>query len=165
MSEKKNSLFRKSSLDKVSSPEQLNEYIRVTNPSVWLILGAICILLVAVLVWSFLGTLPTTVTVSAIAEDGRAVAYLPPEEAAALRVGMRAAIGGASGAVESIGETPLSYDEAASVAGGDYFAYALGLSAWNTRVVVAPDAPLAGGGLMTVVITADETSPASFLFN
>ena len=38
-------LFRKKSVDKVSSPEQLNEYIRVANPGVWMVLAAIVILL------------------------------------------------------------------------------------------------------------------------
>ena len=33
-------LFRQKSLDRVNSPEQLNDYIRVTTPSVWLILFA-----------------------------------------------------------------------------------------------------------------------------
>ena len=41
----KNDLFRKSSIDRISSPEQLNDYIRVTNPSIWVILAAIIILL------------------------------------------------------------------------------------------------------------------------
>lgn len=31
-------LFRQSSIDRVFSPEQLNDYIRVTNPGVWMVL-------------------------------------------------------------------------------------------------------------------------------
>ena len=31
-------LFRKKSLERISSPEQLNEYVRVSTPSVWLVL-------------------------------------------------------------------------------------------------------------------------------
>ncbi len=49
-------LFRKKSLDRVSSPEELNDYIRVTTPSVWLILIATIILLAGVLAWSVFGT-------------------------------------------------------------------------------------------------------------
>ena len=49
-------LFRKKSLDKVSSPEELNDYIRVTSPSVWLILAAILILIVGILAWCVFGT-------------------------------------------------------------------------------------------------------------
>lgn len=49
-------LFRKKSLDRVSSPEQLNDYIQVTSPSVWLVLAAIILLIVGMLAWSVLGT-------------------------------------------------------------------------------------------------------------
>ena len=38
-------LFRQKSLDRISSPEQLNDYIRVSTPSVWMVLIAIVILL------------------------------------------------------------------------------------------------------------------------
>lgn len=31
-------LFRKDVLDRISAPEQLNDYIKVVKPSVWLIL-------------------------------------------------------------------------------------------------------------------------------
>ena len=33
-----NSLFRKSALEKISSPEQLNEYMKVAGPGIWAIL-------------------------------------------------------------------------------------------------------------------------------
>ena len=48
-------LFRKKSLDRVSAPEELNDYIRVTTPSVWLILFATIILIVGTLVWAVFG--------------------------------------------------------------------------------------------------------------
>ena len=54
------SIFRQKSIDRVSSPEQLNDYIRVTTPSVWLVLIAIILLLAGMLVWSVLGTVEAT---------------------------------------------------------------------------------------------------------
>jgi hypothetical protein len=45
-------IFRKQSIDRISSPEQLNDYIKVSNPSIWIILTAVIVLLAAVLVWS-----------------------------------------------------------------------------------------------------------------
>ena len=44
-------IFRKKSLDRISSPEQLNDYIRVANPGIWMILAAVIILLAGVCVW------------------------------------------------------------------------------------------------------------------
>lgn len=43
-------IFRKQSVDKLSSPEQLNDYIKVTSPSVWIFLSAIIVLLIGVCV-------------------------------------------------------------------------------------------------------------------
>ena len=49
------SIFRKKSLERVTSPEQLNDYIKVTTPSVWIILAATLILIIGVLVWAVFG--------------------------------------------------------------------------------------------------------------
>ena len=49
------SIFRKKSLERVTSPEQLNDYIKVTTPSVWIILVATLILIIGTLVWAVFG--------------------------------------------------------------------------------------------------------------
>ena len=48
-----NPIFRKKSLDRISSPEALDDYLHVTTPSVWLILVAIIMLLAGMLIWSY----------------------------------------------------------------------------------------------------------------
>ena len=53
--EKESAVFREKSLDKVSSPESLNDYIKVTTPSVWIILIALAVLLLGILAWSIFG--------------------------------------------------------------------------------------------------------------
>ena len=52
-----NSIFRQKSIDKVSSPEKLDDYIRVTTPSVWITLAALVILLVGTIIWGTFGEL------------------------------------------------------------------------------------------------------------
>ena len=54
--EQKNSIFREKSIEQASSPESLNDYIRVTTPPVWLVLAALLILLTGILIWSVFGT-------------------------------------------------------------------------------------------------------------
>ena len=49
-------LFREQSLERVNSPEELTDYIRVTTPSVWLVLLATTILLVGMLAWAVFST-------------------------------------------------------------------------------------------------------------
>ena len=58
MAEKKteSEIFRKKSIERISSPEELNDYIRVTTPSVWIVLAALLILLTGMLAWSVFGT-------------------------------------------------------------------------------------------------------------
>ena len=64
-------LFRKKSLQRMSSPEQLDDYIRVTTPSVWLILFALIILLAGLLAYCIFRT------VDGYEKDGTAVSMHP----------------------------------------------------------------------------------------
>ena len=48
-------LFRKKSLERLSSPEQLDDYIRVTTPPVWIVLIAVVVLLAGMIVWASFG--------------------------------------------------------------------------------------------------------------
>ena len=54
---KDSGIFREKSIERVSGPEQLNDYIRVTTPSVWLVLAALVVLLLGMLAWSIFGTI------------------------------------------------------------------------------------------------------------
>lgn len=49
-------LFREKNVKRVSSPEELNDYMRVTSPSVWAILISVIIFLVGFTVWGITGT-------------------------------------------------------------------------------------------------------------
>ena len=66
-------LFREKTLQRISSPEKLTEYLRVTNPGIWVILGAVILLLGGLFIWSVIGTLETTAKVKVIVEDHVAV--------------------------------------------------------------------------------------------
>ena len=48
-------IFRKKSIERVSSPEKLDDYIKVTTPSVWIILAATVALLVGMIIWGVFG--------------------------------------------------------------------------------------------------------------
>ncbi|MEA3394258.1 MAG: NHLP bacteriocin system secretion protein [Pseudomonadota bacterium] len=59
-------IFRKSSLDRLASPEQLDSLIRVTSPRAWLALAAIGGLLLTALLWGIFGSIPSKVRGSCI---------------------------------------------------------------------------------------------------
>ena len=53
-------IYREKSLERVSSPEQLDNYLRVTTPPVWIVLLALAILIVGIFVWAALGSVTAT---------------------------------------------------------------------------------------------------------
>lgn len=59
-------VFRKVSLDRLSSPEQLDQQIRVATPRGWVALGAVALLILSGGVWSVTGQISDKVTGSGI---------------------------------------------------------------------------------------------------
>ena len=116
-------LFRSRSLDRVNSPDQLNEYIKVANPSVWLTLAAIVILLLGVLVWSIFGVIETKILTCAVVSDSSTVCYIPEDDAGLLEKGMTFTVGSHTGTIISIADDPVPARSELS----DYIMYQLGL--------------------------------------
>lgn len=74
-------LFRQESLERLSSPERLDELMVIVNAKTWLPLGAIGALLGLGLIWSFVGRIPITTSGSGLlvqdaAGSGQLVALL-----------------------------------------------------------------------------------------
>lgn len=59
-------LYRKSALERISSPEQLDKVLVVTSPMSWLALAGVTLIIVVTLLWSIIGTIPVTVTTSGV---------------------------------------------------------------------------------------------------
>lgn len=53
------SVFRKKSLDRISSPEDLHEFIHATNPGLWIVIIAVIVLLIGAIVWGATGSIET----------------------------------------------------------------------------------------------------------
>jgi len=83
------SLFRKKSMERIQSPEQLNDYLRVTNPTIWIILIAVILLLVGFLVWTNVTVVNSYVEGSAEVRSGTmTVRFADQEKAKNLESGM-----------------------------------------------------------------------------
>lgn len=63
---KKEKIFRKVSLDRLASPERLDEVMEVTDARGWVALASIGLLLVVTVIWSVIGVLPEKVAGSGI---------------------------------------------------------------------------------------------------
>lgn len=68
--QEKPNLYREKVLKRISAPEQLSDYLRVTNPSVWMVLVVILLLLAGLFVWAANATIETTVSTKVSFSDG-----------------------------------------------------------------------------------------------
>src|SRR5258706_15514227 len=81
-------MFRKEALEKLSSPEQLDQLLKVTSPKGWLALISLGVLIGALVIWSILGSIPVTVNGEGILIRGDAVQLIDAPQA--VRVSMLA---------------------------------------------------------------------------
>ena len=153
-------LFRKKSVDKVSSPEQLNEYIRVANPGVWMVLAAIVILLAGVVVWGFIGHLDTTLSTAVVCENGEAVIYVKEADIEKGAVGMTVRVDDNEYTVSEISSEPSRVDGTMS----EYAIHASGLTSGEWVYVVKVNGDFADG-VQKAEIVIERISPISFILN
>lgn len=97
-------IFRKKSLDRIKSPENLDEYIRVSNPGVWLILISIIVLLLGACAWGIFGHIDSTVPSTVCIENGKAVCYVAEENISSVRTGLTVTYADCEAVIGRIGE-------------------------------------------------------------
>ena len=138
MEEKQTTVFRKKTLERISSPEQLTDYLRVTNPGIWIVLAAVILLLAGILAWAAVGTLETRSDVRVIVSEKSAMVVSPT--AVQLKAGMPLRVGGE--------EVVLASVEA------DNFG-----SFYGIAVVNLPD------GMYEGIVVTETVHPIEFLLN
>ena len=153
-------LFREKTVERISSPEQLNDYIRVSNPGVWMVLSSVIVLLIGVCVWGVFGKLETTVTVPAICADGKTYCYVSAETAAELEQGMTVKIGQTEGKVSAIASEPEKVTEEF----GDYAMEIGGFQTGEWVYEVTLDLSRKDGIYEARIVT-ERVAPMSFLLN
>jgi len=136
MEGKKQSVFREKTLERINSPEQLTDYLHVTNPGIWVILIAIIVLMAGVFVWSCVGTLETTTPANAVISDHTAMVVVG--DGSKLEAGMPLRIASQQYMIASVSED--DYGRETGVAEVDL-----------------PD------GKYDAIVVTDETKPVEFL--
>ena len=136
MSEK---IFREKSLDRISSPEQLDDYLKVSTPNLWIVLAAVVAMLVGILVWANVDYLETTINAAGTVEDGIVEIVLTGNDAEAIKEGMTVRISNLETNVEFV-----PYDD-------------LG------RAIAIAFADIPEGNYKAVIVT-ERIHPISFLF-
>ena len=164
MAEAPASIFNKRATEKLRSPEDLDKYVQVTNPSVWVIMLAIVVLLAAVLVWAVFGAVSTSVTTTGVVVKGQALCFLDAEEVAKVKVGDVANVDGERMTVSSVASIPDSREEVNKVLESDYLVSALLEGDWAYSVIFEGDvSELASDVPLTVNITVERVAPISLI--
>ena len=77
MENQKQSLFRQKNIDRIESPEAMNDYLQVTSPGVWLVLAAVIVFLIGVCIWGIFGHIDSTIKAAVIATGEDTVCLVP----------------------------------------------------------------------------------------
>ena len=117
------SIFRKKSVERITSPESLGDYLKVTSPTVWLILASVILLLVGMLVWSSVASIDSFAAGTARVENGSMQIRFEDEQIArSVESGMSVAVGESRSRITSVGtdENGLFAYAATDLADGIY---------------------------------------------
>lgn len=135
------SIFREQSLNKVKSPDNLNEYIQIASPGVWTLLAAILFLLLGFCLWGIFGQIQTVVPAEATCSSGVITCRLTDGDAALVQPGMTVLIDGQKATVSQV-----------TVRGG------------GSTCTISSPVPLADG-TYSAQIEVETIRPISFLLN
>ncbi len=98
------SLFREKTVKRISSPEDLSNYLHVTRPSVWLVLVAVILMLIGILVWSSVASIDSFATGTAVVKDGTMYILFDNEQIAEnVEGGMSVFAGESKSRISSVG--------------------------------------------------------------
>ena len=152
-----NQLFRQKSIDRISSPEELHDYMRVTSPRLWMMLAAIIVLLVGFIAYASTANLENTMpikvdlqTMDLQNEHGETFKYtfvecmLPISELEVIQPGMSVRVAGQDGRINSI----YTYNDQVGL-----------LIEMDNEYLGLPD------GTYDAELILESTTPISFLWN
>lgn len=161
---KQSLLFTKNAAEKLRAPDDLEKYVQVTRPSMWIVTCACASLLVGLLIWGMLGTVSTNVSTMGVVIDDQPICFLDAEDVVLVQVGDAVRFGGKPMKVTTVASIPMSREEVGRMLRSDYLVSALIGGDWGYRITLEGDADeLAQRVPLSVSITTKQTSPISVI--
>lgn len=154
-------IFREKSLEKISSPEQMNDYIRVSSPSVWMVLVAVIVLLAGVCVWGVFGHLDTAVQTGGVCTNGRLTVFVGEEDHDKIRENAVISVDGVEYAVAESTNAPVRVDDQID----PYIVHLAGFTEDDWVYRLCADAPGLADGVYTVSVVTERVRPLDFVLN
>ena len=174
-------MAEQSAAKRVSSSDELDHYIKVTNPSAWAVTLAALLLVAGVIVWATFAVVPVTEETTGItvqdSETDELIVACWVDKATADRIGnagLKASINGVEAKSATLSETPMSASEVVDYLGSDFYAQSLELADWNYPIVIEPGGELEGfdfsvqteageSRLVPVSLITSETQPINIV--
>ena len=153
-------IFRKKSIERIQSPDDLDCFIKVTNPAVWILMVALIFLLIGALVWGMFGNMDSSFAAVMKVEDGAATVYFSPENADGIAVGNKVRVRGAEGVLVSVDPKPHRFGDTDDTF--EYYALTAGIFEWYCSAEA--DVTLDDGVYECTVVT-ESFRPIQFIFN
>ena len=147
-------------MNRVNSPEQLNQYIKLSNPGVWVILAAIIILLIGVCIWGLFGKIDNKLKTVVIVDNYIANCYIKEDDITKVENGMKLEINDNFYEINFIDEKPKKVDDSFS----DYIIKAgnLKYGEWVYKCGLNTMLP---NGVYSGDIIIESIAPSTFIIN
>lgn len=143
---------------------ELNHYLKAARPGSWLILLLTLLIVVMAVVWSFIGTMKTTITITGIKEGGHFTGYLPPQDSLSLESGMRVEYQGKqAGVLVKRGTVNMDAADIIESIDNAYYSNQLSLNPYNLEIQIDVDPDSCPDGVVTLEIVLSESRPFDFL--
>ena len=137
---------------------ELTHYLKAARPGSWLVLSLTLLIVAMALVWSFLGTMKTTIAVTGV--------YLMPRDSLSLQSGMSVDYQGEqAGVLVSRGTASIDAAEIVAAIDNAYYSDQLVLNPYNVDIRIDLDPNICPDGVVTLEIVLAETRPFDFLMN
>ena len=79
MEDNRQGLFRAKNIERIESPESMNDYLQVTSPGVWLVLSTVIVFLIGVCIWGVFGHIDSTAKAAVVSTEGETLCLVPED--------------------------------------------------------------------------------------
>lgn len=156
----KEEIFRKRSLEKISSPEKIDDYIKTESLNLRLVIIAVAIVFLGFVLWSVLGKIQISETAVTVCKNGRAVCYINENNSEDISEKTEFNIEDENYYMKSITKIPCKVSDALS----EYEAHVVDFdeNAWVYAVELEPKPE---DGIYKTKVILNSVSPISLLLN
>ena len=131
---------------------------------VFLILSLTLLIVAMALVWSFLGTMKTTIAVTGIKEGAHFTGYLMPKDSLSLQAGMSVDYQGeTAGVLVSRGTASIDAADIVAAIDNAFYSNQLQLNPYNVEICIDMDPDVCPDGVIMLEIVLTQTRPFDFL--